>query len=78
MDGKKRRVKEKLKVHRGFESSRLERELLATAYEQVLPNVRLVFSDGNSCGPVGRGARRVRSAQPMETERQIAMGGRYE
>lgn len=35
-------------VRRGFEVSRLEEELLAAAYERVLPQVRVKLTEGRS------------------------------
>ena len=76
MDGKKLKVKTKLKVHRGFECSRLEKDLLAAAYERVLPHVRAVFSVAEARGSVAAGDLRAGSARGMDSNRQIAMGGR--
>lgn len=55
MEGKARKVKRALTVKRGFECSRLERELLAAAYERVLPHVRLRFLVADAGDPVGVG-----------------------
>ena len=55
MEGKKRKGERELKVERGFECSRLERDLLAAAYERVLPHVRLRFSVADVSNPVGVG-----------------------
>ena len=56
MEGKIPKVKREVTVRRSFECSRLERELLAVAYERVVPHVRhrfLVADVGNPAG-VGR------------------------
>ena len=76
MDGKNLKVKQKLTVHRDFECSRLEKDLLAAAYERVLPHVRVVFSMAEAGGPVAAGGLRAGSAEGMDSIRQIAMGGR--
>ena len=57
MEGEKRKVKRELKVTRGFECSRLQRDLLAAAYERALPQVRLAFAVPDVSEPVegGRG-----------------------
>lgn len=78
MEGKNRKGKRELKVARGFERSRLERDLLAAAYERVLPQVRLAFSAGAS-GPAGSrrgGLVGARSAGRMDSDKQVAIGGR--
>ena len=79
MEGRKRKGKRELRIERGFERSRLERDLLAAAYERVLPQLRLTFSVGVS-GPVGGGyggPARARSAGRMDSDRQVAIGGRF-
>ena len=76
MDGKKLKVKEKLKVHRDFECSRLEKDLLAGAYERVLPQVRVVFSVAEARSPVAADDLRAGSARGMDSNRPIAIGGR--
>jgi hypothetical protein len=82
MEGKKRKGKRELKVARGFERSRLERDLLAAAYERALPQVRLAFS-ADASGPAGgrrggdRGLVGARSAGRMDSDRQVAIGGRF-
>jgi hypothetical protein len=78
MEGKKRKGKRELKVERDFERSRLERDLLAAAYERVLPQVRLAFS-ADASGPAGGrrgGLVGARSAGRMDSDRQVAIGGR--
>lgn len=42
MEGTKRKSNRILKVERGFEWSRLEGQVLASAYEHVLPIIRAV------------------------------------
>ena len=76
MDGKNVKVKKKLEVRRDFECSRLEKDLLAAAYERVLPHVRVVFSVAEAKGPVAAGGLRAGSARGMDSNRQFAMGGR--
>ena len=55
MEGKNRKVKREVTVRRRFECSRLERELLAVAYERVLPHVRHRFLVADVSTPVGVG-----------------------
>ena len=78
MEGKKGKGKRELKVERGFERSRLETDLLAAAYERVLPQVRLALSADVSgrlgCGHGG--LLRARWAGRMDSDRQVATGGR--
>ena len=76
MDGNKSKVKQKLKVHRDFECSRLEKDLLAAAYERVLPHVRVVFSVAEARSAVAAADLRASSARGMDCSRRIAMGGR--
>jgi hypothetical protein len=40
MDGARRKSNRILTVERGFEWSRIEEQVMASAYEQVLPHVR--------------------------------------
>lgn len=71
MEGKKPMCRRELKVARDFECSRVEKELLAAAYERVFPSVRMALSaDGNS------DCRMARAAQRMDSGKQVAMGGR--
>lgn len=79
MEGKKRKGQRELKVARGFERSRVERDLLAAAYERVLPQVCLAFSADVS-GPAGSvhgGRARAGSAGQMDLDKQVAIGGRF-
>jgi len=75
MEGKSLRSEGTLKVGRHFECSRLEKELLAAAYERVLPQVAVALA----------GTGLSRDSQPrrgdlwcregMERVNHIAMGG---
>jgi hypothetical protein len=71
MEGKKPRRKRELKVARHFECSRLEKELLAAAYERVFPSVRVALSADGNCD-----CRIARAVQRMDSGKQVAMGGR--
>jgi hypothetical protein len=71
MEGKQPRCRRELRVARHFEGSRLERELLAAAYERAFPSVRRA----RSAGGIGDG-HTVRSAPQMDLDERIAMGGR--
>lgn len=78
MEGKKRKGQRELRVERDFECSRLERDLLAAAYERVLPQVCLAFS-ADASGPAGSrrgGLAGARSVGRMDSDRQVAIGGR--
>jgi hypothetical protein len=52
MEGKSGRAKRAIKVQRHFELSRLERELLAAAYERVLPYVSVRLPCAETSGGV--------------------------
>jgi hypothetical protein len=71
MEGKKSRCRRELKVARDFECSRLEKALLAAAYERVFPSVRMALSADGHCD-----GRMARIAQRMDSGKQVATGGR--
>lgn len=71
MEGKKPGCRRELRIARHFERSRLEKELLAAAYERVFPSVRVALSAAGHCD-----GRIDRAAQRMDSDRQVATGGR--
>jgi hypothetical protein len=48
MNGIRSRARRVVCVERGFEPSRLEAQQLATAYEHVLPEIRVVLAQGHA------------------------------
>ena len=68
MEGSKRRSDWVPKIERSFEWSRLEPELLATAYERALPVVR------RGRGSAAPRTRRARGAKVMEATTSQAAG----
>ena len=60
-------------VTRVFERSRLEEELLATAYEQALPPISRPLGRGRT-RPAAGGAR-LQDGNVQEVERFLAIGG---
>ena len=47
MVGRSQRKKERYRVHRKFECSRIEHAMLAEAYRRILPDSRLSFVERN-------------------------------
>ena len=47
MNGVRCRARRVVCIERGFERSRLEAQQLATAYEHVLPEIRVVLAQGH-------------------------------
>lgn len=47
MAGRSQRKKERYRVHRKFECSRIEHAMLAEAYRRILPDGRLSFVERN-------------------------------
>jgi len=45
MEGRSQRKKERFRVHRKFECSRIEHAMLAEAYRRILPDSRLSFAE---------------------------------
>jgi len=60
-------------IMRAFERSRLEEELLATAYEQALPPISRPLGRGWT-RPAAAGAR-LQDRDVQEVERSLAIGG---
>ena len=76
MEGKSLRSEGTLKVGRHFECSRLEKELLAAAYERVLPQVAVALgrtSVSRDCEPSPGD---VWCSERTNRVKEIAMGGR--
>ena len=48
MEGRSQRKKERFRVHRKFECSRIEHAMLAEAYRRILPEDRLSFVERNN------------------------------
>ena len=75
MEAKSRRSEGTLKVRRHFECSRLEKELLAAAYERVLPQVAVALAGtGVPRDPQPR-LGDLWSRERTERVNQMAMGG---
>ena len=75
MDGKRRRIGRQLKVEQDFERSRLERELLAAAYERVLPPVVAVLCGGGLPSSANGGLSNVCRKEGTDLDRALAIGG---
>jgi hypothetical protein len=71
MEGKKPRRRRELKVARHFEGSRIEKELLAAAYERAFPSVRVTLLAEGHCD-----CRIARAVPRMDSGKQVAIGGR--
>jgi hypothetical protein len=75
MEGKTRKVERRLKIERGFECSRLEREVLAASYERALPPISVVVSGGGRRVSPGSVRSSASTKRVTDSERQIAIGG---
>ena len=75
MEGKSLRYERTLKVGRHFECSRLEKELLAAAYERVLPQVAVALGRTNVSGDCEPGLGDVWCRERTDRVKEMAMGG---
>ena len=62
MEGRSPRKKTKLRVQREFECSRIEQAMLASAYQTILPNDRVSFSQ-----------RSQEALSPTDCDNQLAL-----
>jgi hypothetical protein len=77
MEEKDPRSKGALKVGRHFECSRLEKELLAAAYEQLLPRVTVLVADPGVSRDSEPHLGDVWCRERTDRVKETAMGGRY-
>ena len=75
MEGKGLRSAGRLKVGRHFERSRLEKELLAAAYERVVPQVSIALTGTGVTGDCQARRADVWSRKGTERVYHMAMGG---
>ena len=76
MEGKSLRYERTLKVGRHFECSRLEKELLAAAYERVLPQVAVVLAGTGLGGDFQPRRGDMWYRERTDRVKEVAMGGR--
>lgn len=74
MEGRSPKKKTKLRVQRDFECSRIEQAMLAAAYQTILPDDRVSFTERVSAavGPAHRDTERVLQTDTADCSSQFA------